>query len=59
MVKDCTTCDKRKMTKYEKIMTMDINTLAKWLKQFSEFKGEWQTLRLWLESDGNVGLLDD
>lgn len=47
------------MTKYEKIMAMDINTFAKWLKQFSDFNDDWQILRLWLESDGNEGLLDD
>lgn len=47
------------MTKFEKIKTYDVETFAKWLKQFSSFEGDWQTLRLWLESDGNEGLLEE
>ena len=44
------------MTKYEKIKTYNIEAFAKWLKQFSNYEGDWQTLRLWLESDSNEGL---
>jgi hypothetical protein len=42
------------MTKYEKIMSMNINELAKFLKEFSDFKDDWQILRVWLETDGEV-----
>lgn len=42
------------MTKYEKIMTMDINELAKFLKEFSDFEEDWQILRVWLDTDSEV-----
>lgn len=45
------------MTKYEKIKTMDINTFAKWLKQFCEFEDDWRILKVWLETDSKEGLL--
>lgn len=44
------------MTKYEKIITMDIETFAKWLIQFTDSECDWQTFRLWLESDAKEGL---
>lgn len=44
------------MTKYEKIMTMNIEEFAKWLKQFSKFNEDWQILRLWLESNAKDGM---
>lgn len=47
------------MTKFEKIKTYDIETFAKWLKQFSSFEDDWRILRVWLESDGNEGLLEE
>lgn len=47
------------MTKFEKIKTYDIETFAKWLKQFSSFEDDWRILRGWLESDGNKGLLEE
>lgn len=41
-------------TKYEKIKTMSIEQMAKFLKEFSDFDDDWKILRLWLESDGDV-----
>ena len=45
-------------TKYEKIKSMTIEQLAKFLKEFSDFDGDWRTLRLWLESDGDILIYD-
>ena len=42
------------MTKYEKIMEMNIEQLAKFLKEFSSSTLDWRDLRALLESDGEV-----